>query len=236
MEGNRRRRPTEGTAHSNAGTSDHCRTSALRRPARLHLGFLDLNGGLGRTYGSIGLAVDAPATEISVTRAADFAADRAPKERACSPDPATERRSLGLSRPLPRRGQAPPFPPMPASAPARSSRLPSERPSAASKGSTSNPQSSAISPAAARARRSAWRPSRAAASSSTAAGRQGSAAARPRARRFPRRLARPPRPRPEAQGAHGDREAKAFAALPPFPEATGRRPLPARAHAPPAGH
>ena len=27
-------------------------------PARLHLGFLDLNGGLGRMFGSIGLAVD----------------------------------------------------------------------------------------------------------------------------------------------------------------------------------
>jgi beta-ribofuranosylaminobenzene 5'-phosphate synthase len=43
-------------------------------PARLHLGFLDLSGGLGRTYGSIGLAVDAPSTEITVIRAGDFAA------------------------------------------------------------------------------------------------------------------------------------------------------------------
>jgi beta-RFAP synthase len=43
-------------------------------PARLHLGFLDLSGGLGRMYGSIGLAVDAPSTEVSVTRAADFSA------------------------------------------------------------------------------------------------------------------------------------------------------------------
>ena len=31
-------------------------------PARLHLGFLDLNGGLGRRFGSIGLAVDQPST------------------------------------------------------------------------------------------------------------------------------------------------------------------------------
>ena len=44
-----------------------CSVSA---PARLHLGFLDLNGGLGRRYGSIGLALDAPATEIRVRRAA----------------------------------------------------------------------------------------------------------------------------------------------------------------------
>lgn len=43
-----------------------CRVSA---PARLHLGFLDLNGGLGRRYGSIGLALDAPSTDVTVTRA-----------------------------------------------------------------------------------------------------------------------------------------------------------------------
>jgi len=34
-------------------------------PARLHLGFLDLNGGLGRRFGGIGLAIDAPATILS---------------------------------------------------------------------------------------------------------------------------------------------------------------------------
>ena len=43
-----------------------CRVSA---PARLHLGFLDLNGGLGRRYGSIGLALDAPSTDVSIARA-----------------------------------------------------------------------------------------------------------------------------------------------------------------------
>jgi beta-RFAP synthase len=43
-------------------------------PARLHLGFLDLSGGLGRTYGSLGLAVDEPVTEVSVRRADDFEA------------------------------------------------------------------------------------------------------------------------------------------------------------------
>lgn len=43
-----------------------CRVSA---PARLHLGFLDLNGGLGRCYGSIGLALDAPSTDVEVERA-----------------------------------------------------------------------------------------------------------------------------------------------------------------------
>ncbi|WP_072392400.1 beta-ribofuranosylaminobenzene 5'-phosphate synthase family protein [Hyphomicrobium sp. CS1GBMeth3] len=42
-----------------------CRVSA---PARLHLGFLDLNGGLGRRYGSIGLALDQPSTDVIVSR------------------------------------------------------------------------------------------------------------------------------------------------------------------------
>jgi beta-RFAP synthase len=35
-------------------------------PARLHLGFLDLNGGLGRRFGGIGLAVDRPRTRLTV--------------------------------------------------------------------------------------------------------------------------------------------------------------------------
>jgi beta-RFAP synthase len=38
-------------------------------PARLHLGFLDLNGGLGRRFGSIGLAIDHPATRLTISRA-----------------------------------------------------------------------------------------------------------------------------------------------------------------------
>jgi len=39
-------------------------------PARLHLGFLDLNGGLGRRFGSIGLAVTGLRTRIAFRRAA----------------------------------------------------------------------------------------------------------------------------------------------------------------------
>lgn len=38
-------------------------------PARLHLGFLDLNGGLGRRFGSLGLAIDSYATRLSLRRA-----------------------------------------------------------------------------------------------------------------------------------------------------------------------
>jgi beta-RFAP synthase len=41
-------------------------------PARLHLGFLDLNGGLGRMFGSIGLAVDVPRTELVLKRSRAF--------------------------------------------------------------------------------------------------------------------------------------------------------------------
>lgn len=45
----------------------------VEAPARLHLGFIDLNGSLGRRFGSIGLAVDAPATRLTVKRASAFA-------------------------------------------------------------------------------------------------------------------------------------------------------------------
>jgi beta-RFAP synthase len=51
-------------------------------PARLHFGFLDLNGGLGRTYGSIGLAIDEPATEIILSRADAFEAHGVDSARA----------------------------------------------------------------------------------------------------------------------------------------------------------
>jgi beta-RFAP synthase len=38
-------------------------------PARLHLGFLDLNGGLGRRFGSIGLAIHGLRTSITISAA-----------------------------------------------------------------------------------------------------------------------------------------------------------------------
>lgn len=43
-------------------------------PARLHFGFLDLHGGLGRRYGSLGLAIDTPVTELIVREARSFSA------------------------------------------------------------------------------------------------------------------------------------------------------------------
>ena len=42
----------------------------ITAPARLHLGFLDLNGGLGRRFGSLGLSVDGLRTRVNA-RAAD---------------------------------------------------------------------------------------------------------------------------------------------------------------------
>jgi beta-ribofuranosylaminobenzene 5'-phosphate synthase len=46
--------------------------SALRieASARLHLGFLDLDGGLGRRFGSIGLAIDGLSTRVGIAPAA----------------------------------------------------------------------------------------------------------------------------------------------------------------------
>ncbi|TGD95343.1 beta-ribofuranosylaminobenzene 5'-phosphate synthase family protein [Methylobacterium nonmethylotrophicum] len=41
----------------------------VRAPARLHFGFLDLHGGLGRRFGSIGLSLDAPAIDLTAARA-----------------------------------------------------------------------------------------------------------------------------------------------------------------------
>ncbi len=38
-------------------------------PARLHLGFLDLNGGLGRRFGSLGLALDAMSMRVRIAPA-----------------------------------------------------------------------------------------------------------------------------------------------------------------------
>ncbi len=42
--------------------------SRVLAPARLHLGFLDPDGALGRRFGSVGLAISNPATEIEIVR------------------------------------------------------------------------------------------------------------------------------------------------------------------------
>lgn len=48
---------------------------AVEAPARLHFGFLDLHGGLGRRFGSIGLAIDAPTLHLTAEPAADAEAE-----------------------------------------------------------------------------------------------------------------------------------------------------------------
>lgn len=37
---------------------------SVRAPARLHMGFVDLHGGVGRRYGSLGLALERPSTRV----------------------------------------------------------------------------------------------------------------------------------------------------------------------------
>lgn len=41
----------------------------VRAPGRLHLGFLDPSAALGRRFGSLGLVIDGPATEVSIVPA-----------------------------------------------------------------------------------------------------------------------------------------------------------------------
>lgn len=51
-------------------------------PARLHLGFLDLNGGLGRGFGSLGLYLEEICTELSLSPSAEITASGPGAERA----------------------------------------------------------------------------------------------------------------------------------------------------------
>ena len=49
--------------------------------ARLHLGFLDLNGDLGRRFGSLGLAIDGFETSVEMRSAPEFRATGVEAER-----------------------------------------------------------------------------------------------------------------------------------------------------------
>lgn len=51
-------------------------------PARLHLGFVDMNGGLGRRFGSLGLTLDGPATTVRARSADQLRAAGPSAERA----------------------------------------------------------------------------------------------------------------------------------------------------------
>jgi beta-RFAP synthase len=55
-----------------ADSPERLRTVSVRAPARLHLGFLDLNASIGRRFGSIGLAIGSHYTALTVSAAAQF--------------------------------------------------------------------------------------------------------------------------------------------------------------------
>lgn len=61
-------------------------TEAVRvtAPSRLHLGFLDLHGGLGRKFGSIGITLEEPRTTLTLRRAERLAVSGPSAERARS--------------------------------------------------------------------------------------------------------------------------------------------------------
>ena len=44
----------------------------IESPARLHLGFVDLNGDLGRKFGSLGLAISDLSTVVNAERGTAF--------------------------------------------------------------------------------------------------------------------------------------------------------------------
>ncbi len=62
----------------------HCPSArvGVTAAARLHLGFLDLNGGLGRQFGSLGLTIDGFAIRLTAERADGFSAQGMDAERA----------------------------------------------------------------------------------------------------------------------------------------------------------
>ncbi|GJD35926.1 beta-ribofuranosylaminobenzene 5'-phosphate synthase family protein [Methylobacterium aerolatum] len=53
----------------------------IEAPARLHFGFLDLHGGLGRRFGSVGLAIDTPSLLLTAQPAPALAVEGAEAER-----------------------------------------------------------------------------------------------------------------------------------------------------------
>src|SRR5262245_41736597 len=51
-------------------------------PARLHVGFVDLHGGLGRRFGSLGISLDAPETRVRLRRSGVLAVEGPDASRA----------------------------------------------------------------------------------------------------------------------------------------------------------
>src|SRR5215471_12425172 len=72
------RHQTSGSAQLSRGPN----SVTVTAPARLHLGFLDLNGALGRRFGSIGLAIADLRTRVTVSRSTTQRVDGPDSERA----------------------------------------------------------------------------------------------------------------------------------------------------------
>ena len=54
----------------------------VKSTARLHMGFFDLHGGLGRKFGSIGLSLNAPSLQLTASIADQFSVTRTSSKRA----------------------------------------------------------------------------------------------------------------------------------------------------------
>lgn len=65
-----------------ASLINHTNGVAVLTTARLHMGFFDLNGGLGRQFGSIGVSLDRPVAELNAWRADEFSAEGPGADRA----------------------------------------------------------------------------------------------------------------------------------------------------------
>lgn len=76
--------PSNSSATASAGTGreDEAAQVAVFAPARLHLGFLDLEGGLGRRFGGLGLAIDGFGTRLRLAAARSATASGPGAERA----------------------------------------------------------------------------------------------------------------------------------------------------------
>lgn len=69
-----RARPSHG--------AEAVRAVRVRAPGRLHVGFLDLGGALGRRFGGLGLTIEEPATRVRLERAEHLVARGPDSERA----------------------------------------------------------------------------------------------------------------------------------------------------------
>ena len=200
-------------------------------PARLHLGFLDLNGGLGRRFGSIGLAISGLRTRLTIARAARTR-DRRPGARArrnaistrcsaCSASTRAHRVTIDEADSGPRG--------------------PRLRHAARARGRGRRARVCTACRSTWRAMRCGSNAAHAPASASACSSTAGSWSTAGMVATHARRTDRQPACRfpntgaccvvldPARQGVHGPDEGDAFATLPPFPDHGRGAPLPARA-------